>query len=523
MIRKIVLYLFISMSLPTAVMADPSTSGGQEATPMIEFSGADIGFLRLSLQDCIAAALKNNFDVEIARLNPRMEEKDISVEKARFDPILKASEEIREDQTPINNFFVSGIFAPTEFFEDIRTFNTTLSILTPIGATASIEYDFNRRFAKPVGARVLIFNPAMNSFIEAKLTLPLLKKAGIFYNRSLIYIARNEKKVSLQAFKRTLIEVTNAVQRAYWDLVKAVEDLKVAHKSLQMAEEFLQKNKHQVEAGLMAPIEIVVAEEEVAARQEAIITTENAVKDREDELKRLMNFIRPGGDPILADMTIVPMDKPVFEVKKPSVVDSLKTALENRPELFENKLTMENADIRLKRRKNELLPQLDIEGGIRYSGLGPAWHNATEAILTNAFQGEFVKFSLEVPIGLRAERANLARARLERRQAELNISKTEQDILVQVRAAVRKVHTDTERIKATQKTRQLAQERLDAEEKKFAVGRSTNLEVLRAQESLSTAEGNENKAITDYQISQGQLEAVMGTILERYGMIMEES
>ncbi|MDO8136834.1 MAG: TolC family protein, partial [Candidatus Brocadiales bacterium] len=134
-----------------------------------------------------------------------------------------------------------------------------------------------------------------------------------------------------------------------------------------------------------------------------------------------------------------------------------------------------------------------------------------------------VKLSLEVPIGLRAERANLARARLEKRQAELNISKTEQDILVQVRAAVRKVHTDTERIKATQKTRQLAQERLDAEEKKFAVGRSTNLEVLRAQESLSTAEGNENKAITDYQISQGQLEAVMGTILERYGMIMEES
>ena len=64
--------------------------------------------------------------------------------------------------------------------------------------------------------------------------------------------------------------------------------------------------------------------------------------------------------------------------------------------------------------------------------------------------------------------------------------------------------------------------RLEVEEKKYSVGRSTSLEILRAQEDLATAEGNETKALIDYEISRGGLEAAKGTILDAYNIQVEE-
>lgn len=484
----------------------------------VEFH-SQMGFLRLSLADCIEMAFRNNLDVEVARLNPRIEEKDISIARARFDPVFKSTGEIRKDETPLNSIFVTG-FAPVEYTQHKKLMDATITSLVPTGATISIQYNNLRNRRNPVGTGTPI-NPSWDTFFEAKLTQPLLKGRGFFYNMSPIYIARNDKMKSIYAFRRTLGEVANATQKAYWNLVKAIEDLKATHKSLQRAEEFLHRNKLQVEAGLLAPIEIVAAEEEVSARREAIIVAENAVRNREDNLKQLMNLISLEADPVLMDITITPMDVPQFLPRKITLENSLQVAQERRPELFENRLALENAEITEKQKKNELLPRLDLEGGANYSGLGSNWRDAQDSTWAYQYQGEYAKLTLEVPIGLRAERANYGKAKFSRRQAELTLRKTEQDILVQVRAAVRQVRTNAELVEATKKTRELAQKRLEAEERKFAVGRSTSLEVLRAQEELTKSEVLEIKAITDYQSSLGELEASKGTILDFFGVVID--
>ncbi|MBI5679206.1 MAG: TolC family protein, partial [Planctomycetes bacterium] len=114
------------------------------------------------------------------------------------------------------------------------------------------------------------------------------------------------------------------------------------------------------------------------------------------------------------------------------------------------------------------------------------------------------------------------RSKLKKQQASLNVKRKELDIVVEVREAVRQVMTNIERVNATRKARELAQKRLEVEEKKYSVGRSTSLEILRAQEDLATAEGNEAKAIIDYEISSGNLEKAKGTILDAYDIKLEE-
>jgi outer membrane protein TolC len=448
-----------------------------------------------------------------------MKDYEITVQKAKYDPTLKLEGNIENDETPINSKLVGGLETSSisPFIEQGKTADAVIQSMIPTGATLSLEYNLFRDFVEPNPFRLL--NPAYENYVEAKITQPLLKGAGWFYNRSLIYIARNNKKISLAQFKSKAIEVSNSVQEAYWNLVKAIEDLKVANKSKERAEDLLRKNRIQVETGTLAPIEIIDAESGVASRVEAIISAENAVKDKEDELKKIMNF---ADTDIISDAAVIPTNKPDFEPKKVELKETIKIAMGKRPELLELQLKTENADMQTRRRKNELYPALDFTAGMRYTGLGEDIEDVNDSTFSEEFQGEFFTLALEIPLGNRSARSKYNRSKLKKQQAGLNIKRKELDIVVEVRETVRQVMTNIERVNATRKARELAQKRLEVEEKKFSVGRSTSLEILRAQEDLATAEGNEAKAIIDYEISLGNLEKAKGTILDAYDIKLEE-
>ena len=503
-------------------LSNEKDSKGQlpEATSMasIEMS-SNIKYVSLSLKDSIVYALHNNFDIEVSKLNAKKEDYNITAEKAKYDPSMKLTADMENNETPTSSKLISGFESTSisPYVEQGRTADAVIQSLIPTGATVSLEYNIFRDFSDP--SPFSLINPYYENYIEAKITQPLLKGGGWFYNRSLIYIARNNKKISLSQFKSTAIEVSNAVQEAYWTLVKSIEDLRVAKKSLERAEDLLKKNKIQVNAGTLAPIEIIDAEAGVASRVEAIISAENAVKDKGDELKRIMNL---ADNEIISDADIVPTDKPVFQPKKVELKETLKIAMEKRPELQELHLKTENAGMEKKRRKNELFPALDFTAGMRYSGLGNELSDANDSTFSEDFQGEFFTLTLSFPIGNRSARSAYNKSKTEERQAGINIEKKELDIVVEVRESVRAVMTNIERVNATRKAGELAQKRLEVEEKKYRVGRSTSLEILRAQEDLATAEGNKAKAIIDYEISLGKLEKAKGTILDAYDIKLEE-
>ena len=486
----------------------------------VAFSAKDTKFLNLTIKDSLILALQNNYDIRIARIDPLIKEKDITVEKSEFDPTLNIVGETEDSEVASN----SGVLIGTggglaDFRSDRNTLNASIEKLLETGATIELDFDLEQKFVDPVSVFTLE-NPLAESEIVAKVTQPLLKNAGIFFNRSDIYIARNDKKRSLLELKGTAIEVINSTQTAYWELVKAIEELRVRRKSLERAEDLLKKNRIQVDVGTLAPIELLVAEEGVASQLEGVVVAENDIKDREDELMQVMNL---SNNPILSDVSIVPLDSVSFQVRDVSINESIKIALENRPEVFEQGLDIANARIKVKQEKNQLLPKLDFEAGIRYQGLAGNKGNAIDRAFSQDFQGEFFGLTLEVPLGNREARSNYSKAKLEEKQTVFNTRKVEQEIVVEVRKAVRQIRTNAERIKASKKAKELSQERLKAEEKKFKVGRSTSLEIIRAQADLAVSEGRATNAIVDYQISLGNLDAVLGTILENNNIIIEDT
>ena len=491
----------------------------EDVKPDVEFNMNDMKFLKLTLKDSLIIALNSNYDIRIAKMDPTIKEKDIKIAKSEFDPLLNVTGESEDSEEASNSGVLVGIGGGlTDFRRDTNSLNASLETLIATGATITLEFEVNQQFVDPVSAFTLN-NPVAESIVTAKITQPLLKNAGIFYNRSDIYIARNDKKRSILELKETAIEVINSTQKAYWELVKSIEELRVRRKSLERAEDLLRKNKIQVKVGTLAPIELLVAEEGVTSQLEGVVVAENDIKDREDDLKEIMNL---SNNALLFDVSIAPLDRASFIDRNISLQESIETALENRPEVFEQGLDIANARIKVMQKKNQLLPKLDFEAGIRYQGLAGNKGNAIDRAFSQDFQSEFYGIMFEVPLGNREARSNYSKAKLEERQTIFNTRKIRQEIVVEVRKAVRQINTNAERIRASKKAKELSQERLVAEEKKFKVGRSTSLEVIRAQADLAVSEGRATNALVDYQISLGDLDAVLGTILENNNIIIDD-
>ncbi|MBI2150225.1 MAG: TolC family protein [Acidobacteria bacterium] len=197
----------------------------------------------------------------------------------------------------------------------------------------------------------------------------LLRDFGRTNNTRQIRIAQNNVKISETQFERQLIDLVAQAQRIYWDLVFSAEDIKVKQRSMDLAQKTLSDNQIQVQIGTLAPIDVVQAESEVANRRVQLVTTTFTEAQTQDQVKKL---ISSQGDPGLVLARLAPIEG----VRKPSPTDvlpveeAIKVALENRPEMRQLQLDVENKNIDLAYTKNQLLPIIDAFGSYTQNGVG---------------------------------------------------------------------------------------------------------------------------------------------------------
>ena len=490
----------IIIGLCLAVMVFCSAVGLAEEAP------SEPPPLELSLQKAILLALSNNIDVKIERLQPQIAETDIEAQESVFDPAVKAEvfKGAARQQSELNPFLTGS----TEPFQSTFEATAGLEKKFTTGATAGLAFE-NTRLS--TNSAVQRFNPSWGSDLVLSLTQPLLKDSGQEFNLGQIVIAKNTKEISDAQFKQRVIDVVSAVEQTYWDLVRAIELLDVAEQSLGLAQELLEINKAKVEAGQLAPIDVVEAEAGVAVREEAVILAEDGIRDVEERLRSLLDIDK---SPALPVPPIIPVDRPVDTRFSFSLPESVRTAFSNRPDYLQTKKDLENRRVAIDLAKNQVKPRVDLVASAGLNGLGSTWENNMEE-LNGDYYDLRIGLRFEYPLGNRAAKSQLARRRLERRQVEFRIENLEKDITLQVRSAIRQVQTDFKRIQTTRVSRRLAERKLEAEQAKFEVGISTTTDVLDFQVDLASARVRETEALIDYNKSLIALYQSLGTTLEQ--------
>lgn len=487
----------------------------------------------LSLEDCVIMALKNNLSVAIEVLNPELSELAISKAKERFMPEFSLS----YDQRSLESASYSWLDAAEQVETKFRDYTFETSQFLPTGGTVSFSVvsdktDSNRKFQS--------INPRFESTLRFDVSQPLLKNFGFDINRREITIARNNRKISLSRFKSLLLETIYQVETGYWNLVFSIENLKVKQQSLDLAKELLAKNRKSVKIGSLAPIEIKNAEAEVATREADILEAEALIRNNVDSLRTIINLNAGRGDP---DVDIIPTDKPESAKKGVELEEAIRTAFENRPDLMESQIDIKNKQLDLKYAKNQMLPGLDLRASYWSPGISGTLieyqdNNPLTDIIINTIPGsgsdsikDALKFlynnwtfsiALSIPLSSIISRADLAQATVSLRQSKLVLKEKEQQILLEIKNAVRDVETNFKRAKAYRVARELTEEKLRAEEEKLRVGLSTNYDLLLAQRDFADARSAELKAIVDYGVSLANQQKVLGITLDEKNIKMKE-
>ena len=474
--------------------------------------------LPLSMKRAVLLALKNNLQIAIQRFNPSIQATAVDEARAAFDPVASTSLSFSDTVTPSSARTIT-FGGPTRTEDENVDFEAEIKQKLALGTDVALVVS-NLRTANTFNR----FESEYETDVTLTVRQPILKNFGPTVNRKEIIIAQKDLSKSEIQFEEDVSRIVAEVQRTYWDLVFAIEDLKVKKRSLRLAQDLLERNKIQVEVGTMAPIEIVQAEAAVAKRDEDVIVAQDAVQDAEDKLKKFLNFFN---DPEKRNASIIPIDRPTFSPEPVDLEKAIADALAHRPDYAQAKLEIEKAKLNLRAARNQLLPQLDIVGEGGYKANKGNLGSSVDDIFDARNRHWSLGVELSVPMGNRQAKADYSRRTLELGQARLRLKNLEQAILVQVpdvvrqiepdrvgvREAVRQIETDIKRVRATRAARVLAERKLDAEEKKLAVGISTNFQVLEFQEDLAVAESNETKAIIDYNKSLINLERAKGTTL----------
>ncbi len=472
--------------------------------------------LKLSLDEAVKRALDNNLDIAVDRYNPAAGVEGVRQALGAYDPFLTGVLSTGSQQSPATNAFSGG----TKVTTDTKVWNFGVSQYLPSGGSFNLTFNSNKSDTNSV---FTTFNPTFTSFFSLNLTQPLLRNFKLDSSRELIRVAKKNREISDVQFRQTVINTVASTKQGYYDLIAAIDNLNAQEKSLDLAKKLLNENQIKVRVGTLAPLDVVAAQAEVASREEGVIRAGATILDTEDALKRL---IFPKNDPATWDLRIIPKDRPSAEPVRVDVGAAIQNALEKRTDVQAARRNLEKADIVVTFARSQLLPQVDLVANYGSTGVGGTQlqRQGFGGPIISTIPGGYgdaagdafgianptwtIRVNLTYPIMNRQAAALSAQARIAKDQALVSFQRLELQVAQEVRVAARAVETNSKRIETTRAARVLQEQRLDAEEKKFAAGMSTNFLVTQAQRDLADARVAEIQAIADYNKSVVQLQRV---------------
>ncbi len=519
----------------------------------------DIDTQRVTLQEAIGLALENNPSVAARRLEPVRVEQDVLETQSRFDPIFGT--DLLYDQLSTPN--PSALAGTRTSRINTRAADVNLRKLFRTGTQFALDYNWTRL---DNNARFFQLRPQYTPEVGFSLVQPLLRDFGWDFSYLVVRVAERTAEASLYQYEAQLADFVKQVIDAYFAVMGARANLQVFREAEELANRTVEENRARVKVGLLPPVAILEAQADASARRDDVIRAENLLEVTRQRLAQIC-FYRPDGT--FVPRSLEPVEYEGVEEVAVDVEGTLDAALDRRPEILASVKGVQARQLNERIASNALLPRLDVVGGYGLNGLSgtarrtnvpggelfisprdvpgqrcrflgtdaDAWicetpqtppspfaGNKTDAF-DRMFSGDFQSYNfgvqLEVPLDNAAAKARHTRSRIEVSQSELNHRELLSQVTLEVRESVADVQSSRQRIEASRVARELAEENLRSQQKRFEVGMATTKDLLDFQQRLTSARAAEVQANFDYAISVAAWRRAQGTLLERYHVVLE--
>jgi outer membrane protein len=467
----------------------------------------------MSLADCIQQALSHNLDIQIQRYNPQISFFNLNSSYSGYDPTFNFSGQHQYNNSGAefnNGQHIAGSDYNQDFFSSGFNGGTPWGMTYNLGGNVQSTKGANG--ANVGGTNYAVpFQNSSGQVGALSLTQPLLKNFWIDSTRLNIQVDKNRLKYSLQGVRAQVITSVTAVANAYYELIFAQEYVQVQQEALQLAQTQLDQDRQRVQIGSLSPLDVQQDESQVATSRANLISAENNLSIAENTLKNLLT----DDYPLWHGTNIQPTETLTADLKLFDLQDSWNQGMTQRPDLLQARLNVEAQGIQLKFYRNQLYPSLDLIGSYGFNGAG------------NEFGDTFAQFNqanrpfytygaqLSTPLSNIGPRNQLKAGKVSLKQLLTQLKQLEQTIMVAIDNAVKQAQSNYESVEATKQARIYAEAALDAEQKKYAVGKSTTFTVLQLQNNLTAARSQQIRSLADYNEALANLADQEGSTLER--------
>ncbi len=458
----------------------------------------------LTLEQALMMALANNRDLAVERFAPVIRQTYEAEERAAFDPVVAVEASQARDWGASTN-------SPSQpVATDKTAVEMGLSQTLPTGtridlhaAGSRVKTEDSQRYA---------------SGVELTASQALLRGRPVAVNLARLRQARFDTEISKWELVGFAQEVVAMVEAAYWECVLAESRVRILRTSLDLAEQQAAEIAQRIRVGALPETEQAAARAESALRKEALINAEGV---RATMKLRLLRLVAPALFSCASDRTMSLATSPVAPTpaQPAPVAEHLEEALRLRPDLNEARLRLDRNELEVARTRNGLLPKLDLFARLGDSGYAASFSEALRKIDGDEWEGA-IGLKLEFPVINRAERARHKRALATREQATEALLNMIDLARLDVEIAHLEVIRTTAQVAATAETRRLQEEKVRAENAKFAVGKSTALAAAQAQRDFVDSQISEAAAVVRLLEAWLLLYRADGSLLERRGLVV---
>lgn len=459
--------------------------------------------LSLTLEECRALTLENNLDLKVQLISPTIAAEKVTEQEARFESAFTSNLNFAKIDTPVASFLDQISGSQRDYLA------TNLGVQVPLQTGGTVSFDLADSRSK-TGSPYSVFDPSFGSSASVSISQPLLRGAGKRANTYAIRIAQYEQQIIDSRTKLEVIKAIAAADRVYWRLYAARKELEVRKQQYELAQALLEQAKRFVAAGDKPQVEVIRTEAGVAQRLEAIIVSENNVRDRQRELKRTLH---KAGLEMQTPTVLIPATEPDpvrYELDRGRLVS---TAMDNRMEMLELELQIAEDVETFDYMQNQALPVATMDYTYNVNGLGPTRNDSFDLLFDKRFEDHRLGLRLLVPLGNVAANSRVRQAFYQRRQRLASRDSREATVELEVLNAVDQLEANWQRVLAGRQNSILNSRLFEAEKRQFELGLGTSTDVLQAQTNFADAQSAEILALTEYQIALVDMAYATGTLL----------
>ena len=494
------------------------------------FMALSITSWSITLDQAIQLGLRNNNKILIQEAELDSKIGFVKEMEGAYDVYLNSQIRFEDSVLPSTSAFAKD----NTINKKSTIYSASLDGYLPTGTSYSF-FDFNiEKSETDLGTDAM--SPSWISNLSFRVKQNLFKDFGITANNTGIFVAKGNAEISKIEVEKTISSTIVEVETKYWNAVYAKNNLDLAYSSLDLAQEIVNQNTIEVELGTLPRMSLLQAQAEVAYRRVEITLAENQYNDSLDLLKNALGLSL--NDNISVDTLIS-----IKELNKIDSTDIEFIAINNRPEVKQESIMLNNSEQLLDFYSNQTLPDLDLEALISYSGLGGSKNSDYSSAILGApriasdyndgFSDSLGTLSsldnlswaigakLSIPLNNNIAKSKLEVANAQKRKRLIILNQVLDTIHLEARRSYRDVLSNLENIEATKKNLELYEEILDNEEERFKVGVSKTKDLLEAQRDLIKAQIFYNKSLTDYNVSITNLDHTLGILINKNKIIID--